>query len=257
MRSKPRRGLPERARVGADERVLPGEHRETQQSIRAATRAWRWKGTGRRRRAPCRAPWASAITADFTKPQIGVASTCSGDITPCNAHLDRLARKACEGILPAAACRKSSAPHGLRRHHDGPSGHALQPGVARGHRRLHRDVVAGGMNHDGLLAFGGCDKNMPGCVMAMARLNFRHLRLRRQHSARHRPTATTSSRSSRRSANTRRASSTRRASTTSNARRAPGPVVRRHVHRQHHDLRHRGDGLSLPWKLRAGGGERG
>jgi dihydroxy-acid dehydratase len=33
------------------------------------------------------------------------------------------------------------------------------------------EVVAGGMNHDGLIAFGGCDKNMPGCVMAMARLN--------------------------------------------------------------------------------------
>src|SRR6202023_2886425 len=33
------------------------------------------------------------------------------------------------------------------------------------------EIVAGGMNHDGLLAIGGCDKNMPGCVMAMARLN--------------------------------------------------------------------------------------
>ncbi len=33
------------------------------------------------------------------------------------------------------------------------------------------EVVAGGMNHDGLIALGGCDKNMPGCVMAMARLN--------------------------------------------------------------------------------------
>src|SRR5262249_59077176 len=33
------------------------------------------------------------------------------------------------------------------------------------------EVVCAGMNHDGLLAFGGCDKNMPGCVMAMARLN--------------------------------------------------------------------------------------
>src|SRR5262249_32091179 len=33
------------------------------------------------------------------------------------------------------------------------------------------EVVAGGMNHDGLLAIGGCDKNMPGCLMAMARLN--------------------------------------------------------------------------------------
>jgi len=33
------------------------------------------------------------------------------------------------------------------------------------------EVVAGGMNHDGLLAFAGCDKNLPGCAMAMARLN--------------------------------------------------------------------------------------
>ena len=33
------------------------------------------------------------------------------------------------------------------------------------------EVVSGGMNHDGLLAIGGCDKNMPGCVMAMARMN--------------------------------------------------------------------------------------
>ncbi len=33
------------------------------------------------------------------------------------------------------------------------------------------EIVAGGMNHDGLLAIGGCDKNMPGCAMAMARLN--------------------------------------------------------------------------------------
>jgi dihydroxy-acid dehydratase len=33
------------------------------------------------------------------------------------------------------------------------------------------EVVAGGMNHDGVLTFGGCDKNMPGCVMALARLN--------------------------------------------------------------------------------------
>src|SRR3984893_3955913 len=33
------------------------------------------------------------------------------------------------------------------------------------------EVVSGGMNHEGLLAIGGCDKNMPGCVMAMARLN--------------------------------------------------------------------------------------
>src|SRR5262249_57309613 len=33
------------------------------------------------------------------------------------------------------------------------------------------EVVCGGMNHDGVLAIGGCDKNMPGCLMALARLN--------------------------------------------------------------------------------------
>jgi dihydroxy-acid dehydratase len=33
------------------------------------------------------------------------------------------------------------------------------------------ECVAGGMNHDGVIAFGGCDKNMPGCMIAMARIN--------------------------------------------------------------------------------------
>ena len=61
-------------------------------------------------------------------------------------------------------------PDRLRRHHDGPSGHALQPGVARGHRRQHRGRRR---RHEPRrrAGVGGCDKNMPGCVMAMARLN--------------------------------------------------------------------------------------
>src|SRR5437016_326197 len=107
---------------------------------------------------------------DFNRPMVGVASLFS-DITPCNAHLDRLARKGCEGLRAAGAVPKvSGAP-------------TASDGIMMGHQGMRYslvsreviadsiEVVAAGMNHDGLLAVGGCDKNMPGCVMAMARLN--------------------------------------------------------------------------------------
>src|SRR5436305_2373981 len=107
---------------------------------------------------------------DFGRPMVGVASLYS-DITPCNAHLDRLARKACEGLRAAGAVgRLFGAP-------------TASDGIMMGHQGMRYslvsreviadsiEVVAGGMNHDGVLAVGGCDKNMPGCVMAMARLN--------------------------------------------------------------------------------------
>ena len=62
---------------------------------------------------------------DFDRPMIGVANLHS-DITPCNAHLDRLARKGLEGIRAGggvgAGLRRTDR---LRRHHDGPPGHAL------------------------------------------------------------------------------------------------------------------------------------
>src|SRR5438874_785413 len=125
---------------------------------------------------PGRAPNRAMLRAvgfdddDFDRPVVGVASLYS-DITPCNAHLDRLVRKGCEGIRAAG---------GVPQVFGAPT---VSDGISMGHLGMRyslvsREViadsletVAGAMNHDGLLAFGGCDKNMPGCVMAMARLN--------------------------------------------------------------------------------------
>src|SRR5205807_5322800 len=107
---------------------------------------------------------------DFGRPMVGVASLYS-DITPCNAHLDRLARKGCEGLRTAGAVGQvfgaPTASDGIMMGHQGMR-YSL---VSREVIADSIEVVAGGMNHDGLLAVGGCDKNMPGCVMAMARLN--------------------------------------------------------------------------------------
>ena len=128
--------------------------------------------TGGVGRAPNRAMLRAVgfTDADFDKPVIGVASLFS-DITPCNAHLDRLAEKGREGVRAAGGVPQTfGAP-------------TVSDGISMGHMGMRyslvsREVIAdsletvcGGMNHDGLIAFGGCDKNMPGCVMAMARLN--------------------------------------------------------------------------------------
>jgi dihydroxy-acid dehydratase len=125
---------------------------------------------------PGRAPNRAMLRAvgftddDFARPVVGVASLFS-EITPCNAHLDRLARKGCEGVRAGG---------GVPQVFGAPT---VSDGISMGHPGMRyslvsREViadsletVAGAMNHDGLLAFGGCDKNMPGCVMAMARLN--------------------------------------------------------------------------------------
>ncbi len=125
---------------------------------------------------PQRAPNRAMLRAvgffdeDFESPMIGIASLFS-DITPCNAHLDRLARKGVEGIRAGG---------GVPQIFGAPT---ASDGIMMGHRGMRYslvsreviadsiEVVAGGMNHDGLLAIGGCDKNMPGCLMAIARLN--------------------------------------------------------------------------------------
>src|SRR2546421_9399580 len=123
-------------------------------------------------RAPNRAMLRGVgfLDDDFDRPMIGVASLFS-DITPCNAHLDGLARKGCEGVRAAGGVRQvfgaPTASDGIMMGHQGMR-YSL---VSREVIADSLEVVAGGMNHDGLLAFGGCDKNMPGCVMAMARLN--------------------------------------------------------------------------------------
>jgi len=94
-------------------------------------------------------------------PFIGVASLFS-DITPCNAHLDRLARKGCEGVYAGGGVPQifgaPTASDGIMMGHQGMR-YSL---VSREVIADSLEVVAGGMNHDGLLAFGGCDKNMPG-----------------------------------------------------------------------------------------------
>src|SRR5262249_5366184 len=107
---------------------------------------------------------------DFSRPMIGVASLYS-DITPCNAHLDRLAGVAREGIRAGGGVPQvfgaPTASDGIMMGHQGMR-YSL---VSREVIADSIEVVSGGMNHDGVLAIGGCDKNMPGCVMALARLN--------------------------------------------------------------------------------------
>jgi dihydroxy-acid dehydratase len=123
-------------------------------------------------RAPNRAMLRAVgfLDDDFNRPMIGVANLFS-DITPCNAHLDRLARKAVEGIRAGGGVPQlfgaPTASDGIMMGHQGMR-YSL---VSREVIADSIEVVAGGMNHDGVLAVGGCDKNMPGCVMAMARLN--------------------------------------------------------------------------------------
>src|SRR3954467_9120547 len=128
--------------------------------------------TGGAGRAPNRAMLRGVgfLDDDFDRPMIGVASLFS-DITPCNAHLDRLARVACEGVRAAGGVPQvfgaPTASDGIMMGHQGMR-YSL---VSREVIADSLEVVAAGMNHDGLLALGGCDKNMPGCLMAMARLN--------------------------------------------------------------------------------------
>src|SRR5947208_10687212 len=123
-------------------------------------------------RAPNRAMLRAVgfLDDDFSRPMIGVASLYS-DITPCNAHLDRLARKACEGIRAGGGVGQifgaPTASDGIMMGHQGMRYSLASRAVIADSL----EVVAGGMNHDGLLAIGGRDKNMPGCAMAMARLN--------------------------------------------------------------------------------------
>src|SRR6187431_3397384 len=128
--------------------------------------------TGGPGRAPNRAMLRAVgfLDEDFSRPMIGVADLHS-DITPCNAHLDRLARKAVEGIRAGGGVPQvfgaPTASDGIMMGHQGMR-YSL---VSREVIADSIEVVCGGMNHDGVLAIGGCDKNMPGCLMAIARLN--------------------------------------------------------------------------------------
>jgi dihydroxy-acid dehydratase len=107
---------------------------------------------------------------DFKKPQVGVASTWS-NLTPCNMHIDKLAALAARG---ADAAGGKSTIFGTITVSDGIS--MGTPGMR--YSLVSREVIAdsietvvGAQGFDGVVAIGGCDKNMPGCMMAIARLD--------------------------------------------------------------------------------------
>ncbi|WP_300493745.1 dihydroxy-acid dehydratase [uncultured Methylophaga sp.] len=126
-------------------------------------------GTGK---APARAMLRAVgfDDADFNKPQIGIASTWSM-VTPCNMHINHLADFACQGANEAGG--KGVIFNTI----------TISDGIANGtigmkYSLVSREViadsieaVAGCQGFDGLIAIGGCDKNMPGCLIGLARLN--------------------------------------------------------------------------------------
>ena len=109
-------------------------------------------------------------TADFRKSQVGIASTWSM-VTPCNMHIDQLAREAAAGVDAAGG---KAVIFGTITISDGISMGTEGMKYSLVSREVIADsieTVAGCEAFDGLVAIGGCDKNMPGCLMAMARLN--------------------------------------------------------------------------------------
>ncbi len=107
---------------------------------------------------------------DFARSQIGIASTWS-QVTPCNIHIDGLAREAAAGANAAGAkaviFNTITVSDGISMGTEGMK-YSL---VSREVIADSIETVAGGEGFDGLVAIGGCDKNMPGCLMALARLN--------------------------------------------------------------------------------------
>ncbi len=107
---------------------------------------------------------------DFQRPQIGIASTWSM-VTPCNMHIGGLAEEAAKGANDAGG--KGVIFNTI----------TVSDGISMGtpgmrYSLVSREIIAdsieavtGAEGFDGLVAIGGCDKNMPACVMAMARLN--------------------------------------------------------------------------------------
>ncbi len=108
--------------------------------------------------------------ADFKKPQIGIASTWSM-VTPCNMHINKLAEDVNKGTDAAGG---KGIIYGLP---------TISDGISMGtegmkYSLVSREVIAdaletvtGCMGHDAVIAIGGCDKNMPGLMMGLARLN--------------------------------------------------------------------------------------
>ncbi|WP_288416034.1 dihydroxy-acid dehydratase [uncultured Acinetobacter sp.] len=107
---------------------------------------------------------------DFTRPFIGIASTWA-NVTPCNMHIDGLAREVEQGVNQANG--KGIIFNTI----------TISDGISNGtegmkYSLVSREIIAdsieaviGCQGYDGVIAIGGCDKNMPGCIMGLARLN--------------------------------------------------------------------------------------
>jgi dihydroxy-acid dehydratase len=108
--------------------------------------------------------------ADFEKPFVGVAST-DGRVTPCNALLGEFAREACDAIRAAGGVAfdfaAASVADSMSMNHAGMR-YSL---VSREIIADSVEAVARGHAYDALVTFAGCDKTLPGMMMAMARLN--------------------------------------------------------------------------------------
>src|SRR5512134_2047846 len=107
---------------------------------------------------------------DLAKPFVGVAST-DGRVTPCNALLGEFARAACAGVREAGGVpfdfASASVANSMSMNHGGMryslvSREIIADGV---------EAVARGHAYDALVTFAGCDKTLPGMMMAMVRLN--------------------------------------------------------------------------------------
>ncbi len=123
-------------------------------------------------RAPSRAMLRAVgfKDADFNKPQVGIASTWSR-VTPCNLHIDTLAEKVAAGTDraggKAVTFNTITVSDGISMGTEGMK-YSL---VSREVIADSIETVAGCQGFDGIVALGGCDKNMPGCMIALARLN--------------------------------------------------------------------------------------
>lgn len=108
--------------------------------------------------------------ADFSKPQVGIASTWSM-VTPCNMHINDLAKESEIGVNSSGG--KAVIFNTI----------TISDGISMGsegmkYSLVSREVIADSIEtvvacqgFDGVVAIGGCDKNMPGCIMGLARLN--------------------------------------------------------------------------------------
>ena len=107
---------------------------------------------------------------DFAKPQIGIASSWN-EITPCNLSLDRLAKASKKGVIQAGGFPMQFGTI------------SVSDGISMGHEGMHfslvsREVIADSVEAvmqaerlDGMVTFAGCDKSLPGMMMAAARLD--------------------------------------------------------------------------------------